>query len=141
MPQTRINAGFAKHFCLFKLNDCILVSTISCGSDFIKTTTFIRIIQSVFFYRRILGQNLVTPHLPVLSCVHVLASQNQGIMGNIHNDFLLKHVAGRALHVDGGNGFICFSAHKFYLLSVIVVRWLQNQTVSFTHPQYTREGA
>lgn len=85
--------------------------------------------------------NLVTPHLPVLSCVHVLASQNQGIMGNIHNDFLLKHVAGRALHVDGGNGFICFSAHKFYLLSVIVVRWLQNQTVSFTHPQYTREGA
>lgn len=29
---------------LFKLNDCTLVSTISCTSVFIKTTTFIRII-------------------------------------------------------------------------------------------------
>lgn len=65
-PQPLILQGIAGVF-LFKLNDCTLVSTISCASDFIKTTIFIRIIQGVFFYRRILGQNLVT----LLCCNHI----------------------------------------------------------------------
>ena len=45
---------------LFKLNDCISVSTISCGFDSIKSTIFIHIIQAIFFYQKYLGQKLVT---------------------------------------------------------------------------------
>ena len=59
MPETRINTGFPKHFCLLKLNDCISVSTISCGFNSIKSTIFIHIIQAIFFYRKYLGQKLV----------------------------------------------------------------------------------
>lgn len=45
---------------LFKLNDCISVSTISCCFDSIKSTIFIHIIQAIFFYQKYLGQKLVT---------------------------------------------------------------------------------
>lgn len=58
--EVRCLCGFPAPCLLFKLNDCISVSTISCGFDSIKSTIFIHIIQAIFFYQKYLGQKLVT---------------------------------------------------------------------------------
>ena len=59
-PRNAVNSAFLGSCTLLEFNDCISVSTISCGFDSIKSTTFIHIIQAIFFYRKYLGQKLVT---------------------------------------------------------------------------------
>ena len=54
--QTRINAGFTKHFCLFKLNNVVPFPTIYSIFYYNSNTIFSSIITIIFFYQTFCGQ-------------------------------------------------------------------------------------
>lgn len=71
MLQTRINAGFTKHFCLFKLNNVVPSPTIYSVFHYNLNTIFSSIITIIFFYRAFCGQ------LAVIYLLYMDASINQ----------------------------------------------------------------